>query len=75
MGVVPEMDAELESLRRENAHLRRLLKLTSAEAAPAVGTQAALFDKSPGSVDASSHPQTKVEFYSPGRGLLGGWGR
>lgn len=64
MGVVPEVNGELESLRRENARLRRLLKLTSAEAAPAIGTQAAWFDKSPGSVDASSHPQAKVQFYA-----------
>ncbi|WP_459975984.1 TOTE conflict system archaeo-eukaryotic primase domain-containing protein [Nocardioides pyridinolyticus] len=61
---MPEVNGELESLRRENARLRRLLKLTSAEAAPAIGTQAAWFDKSPGSVDASSHPQAKVQFYA-----------
>ena len=38
---------------RENARLRKLLKLTDAEAAPARGTQAAWFDKAPGPVDAS----------------------
>lgn len=55
---------ELESLQRENARLRRLLKLTEVEASPARGTQAAWFDKNPGPVDASSSPQAKVEFYA-----------
>ena len=41
---------ELESLRRENARLRKLLKLTDAEAAPAEGTQVAWFERSPGPV-------------------------
>jgi superfamily II DNA or RNA helicase len=58
-----DISDELEGLRRENERLRKLLKLTDAEAAPAHGTQAAWFDKAPGSVDASSPPQTKVEFY------------
>jgi hypothetical protein len=64
MAVVPDVNDELESLRRENVRLRRLLKLTNAEAAPAIGTQAAWFDKSPGSVDAGSHPEKKVQFYA-----------
>jgi superfamily II DNA or RNA helicase len=55
---------ELESLRRENARLRRLLMLTKAEAEPARGTQAAWFDKAPGPVDAGSSPQAKVAFYA-----------
>ena len=55
---------ELESLRRENARLRKLLKLTDAEAAPPHGTQAAWFDKAPGSVDARSPLRAKVEFYA-----------
>jgi superfamily II DNA or RNA helicase len=55
---------ELENLRRENARLRRLLKLTESEASPAHGTQAAWFDKAPGPVDAHSSSQAKVEFYA-----------
>jgi superfamily II DNA or RNA helicase len=59
-----DISGELESLRRENARLRKLLKLTGAEAVPAHGTQAAWFDKAPGPVEASSSPQAKVEFYA-----------
>ncbi len=58
-----ELAAELESLKRENARLRKLLGLTNAEAAPPLGTQTAWFDKSPGSVDARSSSRAKVEFY------------
>ena len=47
-----DLQSELESLRVENARLRKLLKLTDAEAAPALGTQMAWFDKTPGQVDA-----------------------
>lgn len=64
MGAMPEISAELESLRRENARLRKLLKLTDTEAAPSHGTQAAWFDKAPGPVNASSTPQAKVAFYA-----------
>lgn len=53
---------ELERLRRENARLRKLLKLTDAEAAPPAEAQTAWFDSSPGSVDATSPPAAKVEF-------------
>jgi GH15 family glucan-1,4-alpha-glucosidase len=60
MGSVPDIVGELESLRRENARLRKLLKLTDAEVAPTHGTQSAWFDKAPGSVDASSTPEAKV---------------
>jgi hypothetical protein len=56
--------AELEALRRENTRLRKLLKLTDAESAPAHGTQTAWFDKAPGPVDNSSSPQVKVAFYA-----------
>ncbi|MFT4286086.1 TOTE conflict system archaeo-eukaryotic primase domain-containing protein [Nocardioides sp.] len=59
-----DLHGEIEDLRRENARLRRLLKLTDAEAAPTLGTQAAWFDKAPGSVDARSSSQAKVEFYA-----------
>ena len=59
-----DISSELESLRRENARLRKLLKMTDAEAAAAHGTQAAWFDKSPGSVEASSSPHAKVKFYA-----------
>jgi hypothetical protein len=51
---VTDLQAELESLRTENARLRKLLKLTDAEAVPARGTQTAWFDQSPGPVDARS---------------------
>jgi len=59
---VSHLQAELESLRQENARLRKLLKLTDAEAAPAHGTQAAWFDKAPGPVDGRSSSRAKVEF-------------
>ena len=59
-----DLQAELVSLRQENARLRKLLKLTDAEAAPARGTQAAWFDKAPGQVDARSSSRAKVEFYA-----------
>lgn len=61
---MPDVNDELERLRRENARLRRLLKLTDAEAAPTLGSQAAWFDKSPGPVDAGSSPQAKVQFFA-----------
>lgn len=61
---VSDLRAELESLRRENARLRKLLKLTAEEASPTRGTQAAWFDRAPGSVDARSSSRTKVEFYA-----------
>jgi superfamily II DNA or RNA helicase len=61
---VSDLQAELASLRVENARLRKLLKLTDGEAAPAHGTQTAWFDKAPGPVDASSSSQAKVEFYA-----------
>jgi superfamily II DNA or RNA helicase len=64
MDAMPDISHELESLRRENARLRRLLKLTEAEASPAHGTQTAWFDKAPGPVDADSSSRTKVEFYA-----------
>lgn len=59
-----DLHVELEGLRTENARLRKLLKLTDAEAAPARGTQAAWFDKAPGQVDALSSSQAKLEFYA-----------
>jgi hypothetical protein len=36
-----QLEREVEELRLENARLRRLLKLTDSEAAPALGSQAA----------------------------------
>lgn len=59
-----DLHVELVALRTENARLRKLLKLTDAEAAPARGTQAAWFDKAPGQVDARSSSKAKVEFYA-----------
>ncbi len=61
---MPDNGDELESLRRENARLRRLLKLTEAEASPSHGTQTAWFDRAPGPVDTHSSPQAKLEFYA-----------
>lgn len=59
-----EIASEIEALRRENARLRKLLRLTEPEADPAKGTQTALFDKAPGVVDAQSSSQTKIAFFS-----------
>jgi len=59
-----ELERELADLRQENARLRRLLKLTSREAEPAKGAQAAWFDRAPGPVDIASSPGAKVEFYA-----------
>lgn len=64
MGRVPDQPSELQSLRQENARLRKLLKLTQAEAAPSPGAQLAWFDKAPGPVDARSPSETKVAFYA-----------
>lgn len=61
---MPDVSDELESLRREVARLRKLLKLTDAEMSPTPGTQTAWFPKAPGPVDARSSPNTKVEFYA-----------
>ena len=59
-----DLQAELESLRTENARLRKLLKLTDAEAAPARGTQTAWFEQAPGPVSIESSPDAKVAFYT-----------
>jgi hypothetical protein len=59
-----ESGDELEALRRENARLRKLLTLTKTEVAPALGTQAAWFDRAPGPVDGNSTPDAKVAFYA-----------
>lgn len=64
MDRVSTLQAELEGLRAENVRLRRLLKLTDAEAAPPRGTQLAWFDNAPGPVDARSSSRVKVEFYA-----------
>jgi len=61
---LPALERELEELRRENARLRKLLRLTDQEAAPANPMQAAWFDRAPGQVDASSSPADKVAFYA-----------
>ncbi|HET7398568.1 MAG TPA: hypothetical protein VFJ94_08590 [Intrasporangium sp.] len=59
---MPNVSDELEELRRENARLRRLLKLTAQEASPARGTQTTWFDRAPGPVDGTSSSRTKVAF-------------
>lgn len=63
-GVIGELERELAGLRQENARLKRLLKLTDGETAPAKGSQTAWFDQAPGPVDAGSPPAMKVAFYS-----------
>lgn len=59
-----DLARELVELREENARLKRLLKLTDREAAPALGTQTAWFDRAPGPVNAVSPPGAKVAFYA-----------
>lgn len=58
------MERELAELRQENARLKKLLELTSREAEPARGTQAAWFDRAPGPVNATSSPDAKLAFYA-----------
>jgi superfamily II DNA or RNA helicase len=55
---------ELAELRAENARLRRLLKLTRAEAAPPGPGQAGLFEAPPGPVHAGSPAEAKVAFFA-----------
>ena len=55
---------ELVALRDENARLRRLLRLTERDLAPAVGTQSAGFDRTPGPVSARSPNSAKVAFFA-----------
>lgn len=59
-----DLQNELGALRREVDRLRKLLRLTDVEAAPARGTQTAWFDKAPGSVGARSSSQAKIGFYA-----------
>jgi superfamily II DNA or RNA helicase len=54
---------ELAELRAENAQLRRLLKLTRADAAPPGPAQAGFFDAPPGLVHAGSPPEAKVALF------------
>jgi hypothetical protein len=54
---------ELAELRAENARLRRLLKLTRAEAAPPGPAQAGIFEAPPGTVHAGSPPDAKVALF------------
>lgn len=63
-GATDQLEREITGLRQENARLKRLLKLTDPEAAPAKGSQAAWFDQTPGPVDAGSQPARKVAFYA-----------
>jgi len=63
-GDTDQLEREIAALRKENARLKRLLKLTDSEAAPAKSSQAAWFDQAPGPVDAGSPPATKVAFYA-----------
>lgn len=63
-GDTDQLEREIAALRHENARLKRFLKLTDPEAAPAEGSQAAWFDQAPGLVDAGSPPATKVAFFA-----------
>ena len=54
---------ELAQLRAENARLRRLLKLTRAEAAPPGPAQAGFFEAPPGPVHAGSPADVKVALF------------
>ena len=55
--------AEFAQLRAENARLRRLLKLTQAEAAPPGPAQAGFFEAPPGPVHAGSPAEAKVALF------------
>jgi len=68
VGDVAALERELEELRRENARLKRLLKLSDQEMHPAKPMQSAWFDRDPGPVDATSSPEAKVAFFA---GLFG----
>lgn len=59
---------ELDALRRENARLRRMLRMTDQDAVLPGPTQTAFFERDPGLVDARSSPQDKVRFF---RALFG----
>jgi hypothetical protein len=59
-AIPAQVAQELAELRAENARLRRLLKLTRAEAAPPGPAQAGLFEAPPGPVHAGSPAEAKV---------------
>ena len=56
--------AELSRLRRENARLLRLLKLSSGEADVPGPAQSGIFHEEPGPVHASSSPAAKVALFA-----------
>jgi superfamily II DNA or RNA helicase len=62
-AIPAHVDRELAELRAENARLRRLLKLTRAEAAPPGPAQTGFFDAPPGPVHAGSPPEAKVALF------------
>lgn len=62
-GEATALVREIAGLRRENARLRKLLRLTGQEAGPAKPMQTALFDRAPGPVDAGSLPADKIAFF------------
>ena len=57
------VEAELARLRAENARLRRLLKLSRAQAAPPGPAQAGFFEAPPGPVHAGSPPEAKLALF------------
>ncbi len=59
-----ELRSKIAELASENARLRRLLQITSAEARQAPGSQTAWFDHSPGPVNRESSPADKVAFFA-----------
>ena len=62
-AIPADVARELTELRAENARLRRLLKLTRAEASPPGPAQAGFFDAPPGPVHAGSPPEAKVALF------------
>ena len=66
LGVEAELSrlrSRVAELEADNAHLRGLLRLSSAEARRAGSAQTAIFDAPPGSVTTASPPEAKVAFY------------
>ncbi|MDN5795791.1 MAG: DEAD/DEAH box helicase [Intrasporangium sp.] len=54
---------ELDALRRENARLRRLLRMSDQDAVLPGPTQTAFFERDPGLINARSSPEAKVRFF------------
>lgn len=59
-----ELRRKVAELASENARLRALLQITSAEAKQAPGSQTAWFERNPGPVNHGSSPADKVAFFA-----------